>query len=159
MKKILIFIICLYSSLTYCQNEDLYILINNEVALDTINAQNDSISLKIFRLNLNSNNLEYEFYINEKGKLGKRIFSKSRKLKLIELIYKNVKDNNPQILINEANITNWLTYEEILNARDFENLINTIKSFDNVYISNKDDKCNKFLIAKKVTLKNMKAKL
>ncbi len=152
MKKIVVFLICIYSSLSYSQIRDLYILIDNEAVFDTIRAKNDSINLKIYRLNFNSNSLEYEFYINEDQKLSKRIFSKSRKSKIIELVYKSVRGNNPQIMINEDQVVNLLTYKEMLYAKNFDNLISVIKSFDRIFISNMDNKSNDLMIVEKVTL-------
>lgn len=159
MKKIVFFLICLYIPFSYSQNKDLYILIDNESIVDIINTQNDSINLKLFRLKLNQNNLEYEFYIDDNGILGKRISVKSAKTEIIELIYKNIDGNNHSKLIDKSKIQNSITFHEMLNVKDIKSLFGIINSFENIYIINIENNCNGLFICERVFLNPKKSNL
>ncbi len=157
MKTIIILFISVFSTLSFSQNNDIFILIDNHSKLDTLSTQNDSLKLDIFRLKLNSNYLEYEFYKDSTGNLKKKIYSKTQKAKILELEYKNINNNNPQILISKNSHLNHITYYDIVNGNNFNKLINLIKSYNNIYLINRGDKCNSNYIAKKVIIKSNKS--
>ena len=158
MKKTVIIFIYFYSLIGFSQNKkNLYISIDNKSILDTIRSQNDSIKLEVFRMKLFTNSVKHEFYINEIGLLSKKIYASERKVKILEFEYKNLNNNNPPSLITNSQISNLLTYDDILKAKNHENLINIIKSFDRVYLMS--NKCDSYYLAKLVKIKQSKSKL
>tara|TARA_B110000046_G_scaffold181209_1_gene213051 strand:+ start:730 stop:1206 length:477 start_codon:yes stop_codon:yes gene_type:complete len=158
MRKAVIILICFYSFIGFSQSKKaLYISVNNKSILDTIGSQNDSIKLEVFRIKLHSNSIKHEFYINEIGILSKKIYSSERKVKILEFEYENLNNNNPPTLITNSQISNLLTYDDLLKAKSFENLINTIKTFYKLYLIN--NKCGSYYIAKRVKIKKIKSSL
>lgn len=157
MKTNITILLCFFSFISFSQTNDIFILIDKNSNLDTISSKNDSIELKIFRLKLNSNFIEYEFYKDSIGQIRKKIFTKNQKSKTLELEYKNINNNNPQVLISKN--SNYITYNHMLHEKDFERLVRLIKSYKIIYLINENNKCNNHYVAKKVIVKSSKSNL
>lgn len=145
---------------SYSQGNNLFVVMDNRTLVDTIISQNDSIRIDLYRFKLDSNEIKYEYFTDEEGTLIKKICSSSEKMKIIEFVYKldNNNSNHP-FLINESEMNNVITYNDMLKAKDFNNLFNIIKSFQNIYLANKDVKCNGLLVVKRVELVPEKSNL
>lgn len=159
MKTTIIILACFFNFSSFSQANDIFILIDKNSNLDTISSKNDSIEVNTFRLKLNSNFLEYEFYKDSIGNMRKKIFSKNKKSKTLELEYKNINNNNPQILISEYLNLNYITYNDILHEKNFEKLVNLIKSYKNIFLIDKNNKCGNYYVVKKVIVKPNKSNL
>ncbi len=154
MKIIITILTCLFTTIIFSQkNNDIYILINNQSKIDTIVAKNDTLKIEIFSLKLNSNYLKYNFYKDSAGNLQKKITVKSQKSKVVKLEYINNHKKNLPFLISEHSKLNMITFDEMLKNKDFIKLLSLIRSYKNIFIINKDNKCDDYYIVKKVTLK------
>ncbi|HEU4496160.1 MAG TPA: hypothetical protein VFR70_03840 [Flavobacterium sp.] len=90
--------------------------------------------------------------VNKNGILEKNIKVKATTNKIVSLIYKNQNaDNNNSRQVNQDDIVNFLTYDEIICNLDIEEFMKIASKF-NIYIIQGERNSTRIYLAKKVTL-------
>lgn len=165
MKKIFL-IFKLFSFIlfdTYCQVETkIYIILDSTSKVEIIESRNDSLTIELYRFNLEDNIKDLHFSLDPDGVLKKHISTvgtiNNRKL---EFRYENLNKLNKPVLIGDLELKNSITYEELKRIKDFDSLIELFDNVDEIYIVFGEDCVYKdyYYIAKKVSFEDIKSGL
>lgn len=68
----------------------------------------------------------------------------------LDFTYQNISGNNNPILIKKDEIQNKITYEKMVLAKDYKNLLETLKRFKNVYLFDEASFFDGYYIARKI---------
>lgn len=155
MKNILFVFSLLVSFLLSAQEtKSVYILFDSNSKMQVSRSEDKSTVYEVYDFDITP--LVKSITLSEEdGHLNKAIIMPSGKANHISFKYESHKKDNKAIKIKADVITNRLTYNEMLSC-DFNNLIEVLQKFPDVYIINEASSDKGFYTVKKVTLQPQK---
>ena len=118
--------------------------------------ESENLQSESYTLNFDQNShLDYTLSVDENGFLVKQISSTGSLGgdHTIEIVYKNVKNDNVSINVRMEDIYNRIDCKELLYSKDTPNIMSLLAKFENIYLIKIEDKTINHYIAKKVKVK------
>lgn len=151
-------LLLLFVNLVYAQEtKPLYILFNSNSKMQLSTSENKSTVYEVYDFDITPV-VKSITLSEEDGYLNKNIIMPSGKATHIAFKYENHNKDNKPVKVKAEAVANRLTYHEMLRC-DFNNLLEVLQKFKDVYIINEASNKNGFYVAKKVTLQPQKAGL
>lgn len=149
MKKLAFFLFTVFIT-NYClSQENIYVIIKEHPDIRHFAYKSDTIVHDQYHITLGPQINKLEFSI-ENGSLKKNSEMRAYNRTSLDFTYQNINGNNNPILIKKDSIQNKITYEEMILAKDYKNLLETLKSFKNVYLIDEASFFDGYYIAKKI---------
>jgi len=149
MKNLILFLFAVFATSFCFSQEDIYVLIKETPDIKHIAYKSDTIVHDQYHITLGPQINKLEFSI-ENGSLKKNSEMRAYNRTSLDFTYQNINGNNNPILIKKDSIQNKITYEEMILAKDYKNLLETLKSFKNVYLIDEASFFDGYYIAKKI---------
>ncbi len=158
MKKIISFLFAVFIAATCLSQENIYVIIKQHPDIRHFEYRSDSIQHDQYHIKLSPQINKIEFSIKN-GKLHKYSEMRAYNRTSFDFTYQNLNGNNEPILIRKDSLQNKITYEEMLLAKDYRNLLKTLRSFKNVYLIDEASFIDGYYIAKKIEKPSFLAQL
>src|SRR5690554_1139150 len=149
MKKLAFFLFTVFITNFCLSQENIYIIIKEHPDIRHFTYKSDTIQHDQYHITLAPEINKLEFSI-ENGSLKKTSEMRAYNRLSLDLTYQNINGNNNPILIKKDAIQNKITYEEMVLAKDYKNLLETLKRFKNVYLIDEASFFDGYYIARKI---------
>ena len=149
MKKLAFFLFTVFIT-NYClSQENIYVIIKEHPDIRHFAYKSDTIVHDQYHITLGPQINKLEFSI-ENGSLKKNSEMRAYNRTSLDFTYQNISGNNDPVLIKKDSIQNKITYEEMVLAKDYKNLLETLKRFKNVYLIDEASFFDGYYIARKI---------
>lgn len=140
------------------QKNDLYLFVEKNKNVEFITLKNDTLLFQQYKLWFNKfNQSSITLKIDETGHLLKMIGVKPSKVQSVIFNFTTNKNDDNKIVVKKEQIENFLFSNEIVDKISYENFIETLKHFKNIYIIDIYDQreiSNENFTAKKIKIQN-----
>ena|SRR5690554_4732345 len=158
MKKFALFLIAVFVTNFCLSQENIYVIIKEHPDIRHFEYRSDSIQHDQYHITLSPQINKIEFSIKN-NKLHKYSEIRAYNRTSFDFTYQNINGNNEPILVRKDSLQNKITYEEMLLAKDYRNLLKTLRSFKNVYLIDEASFIDGYYIAKKIEKPSFLAQL
>lgn len=158
MKKLAFFLFTVFIT-NYClSQENIYVLIKEHPDIRHFAYKSDTIQHDQYYIKLSPQKRKITLSIIN-GNLRKTSRGGVASRTTLNFIYQNINGNNNPTLIKKDSIKNEINYEEMILAKDYKNLLETLRSFKNVYLIDEASFFDGYYIAKKIERPSFLAQL
>ena len=158
MKKFTYFLFVVFITNICLSQENIYVLIKEHPDIRHFAYKSDTIEHDQYHIKLSPQKRKITLSIIN-GKLRKTSRGGVASRTTLNFIYQNINGNNNPTLIKKDSIKNEINYEEMILAKDYKNLLETLRSFKNVYLIDEASFFDGYYIAKKIERPSFLAQL
>lgn len=149
MKKLTFFLFTVCIANHCLSQENIYVIIKEHPDIRHFEYKSDTIQHDQYHITLGPEINKLEFSI-ENGSFKKNSEMRAYNRTSLDFTYQNISGNNNPVLIKKDAIQNKITYEEMVLAKDYKNLLETLKRFKNVYLIDEASFFDGYYVAKKI---------
>src|SRR5690554_6499448 len=158
MKNLILFLFAVFATSFCFSQEDIYVLIKETPDIEHIAYKSDTIQHDQYYIKLSPQKRKITLSIIN-GNLRKTSRGGVASRTTLNFIYQSINGNNNPTLIKKDSIKNEINYEEMILAKDYKNLLETLRSFKNVYLIDEASFFDGYYIAKKIERPSFLAQL
>lgn len=131
---------------------DLFLFYNDTADILLTKSENDSVYMETYTIRSNKNcGINTILDVDKNGNLTKQIQITKTDSRIVRFTYRNDGRNNP-ILVNEKNIINNLSLNDLLYKIDLDEFYRIVSRFENLYLVVNKSYDSSFYIAKKINV-------
>lgn len=158
MRKFIYFLFVVFITNIGLSQENVYIIINKHPDIQHFAYRSDTIQHDQYHITLSPEINKIEFSIKN-NKLHKYSEMRAYNRTSFDFTYQNINGNNNPILVKKDSLQNKITYEEMILAKDYRNLLEILRRFKNVYLIDEASFFDGYYIAKKIEKPSFLAQL
>lgn len=158
MRKRLITLLVLLNGALCLSQENIYLIIEYTPKIKIFKVETDTLNYNLYKIPLYVDKKKIT-YSTKNDRLYKMINLPSGTSYILNLTYQNTNGDNNPILVRKDTINNTVRYDEMLKAESFQNLLEVIKKFNNIYVIEEESFFDGYYMAKKVSEPNFSPRL
>src|SRR5690554_5539183 len=158
MKNFTYFLFAIFITSICLSQENVYVILTEHPDIRHFAYKSDTIQHDQYHIKLSPQINKIEFSIKN-GKLHKYSEMRAYNRTSFDFTYQNINGNNNPILVKKDYLQNKITYEEMILAKDYRNLLEILRSFKNVYLIDEASFFDGCYVAKKIEKPSFLAQL